>query len=162
MEIPNNPSEEEGSATNHVPHDEDNRDDGKDDVPVLEECADEEQQMITPAKQNETPEEEEQEHVDEEEQEHVDEEEQQEESTSTIANSPNGTLPIEEKLNTKDDESIEIINDATDTTSEKIISFSIDWSEAFKSPNVIGFSPSKIGSRHGLGKILARSMLKII
>jgi hypothetical protein len=145
--MPNNPPEETVSVTNHVPHDADNRDDGKDDVSVLEECVDEEQ-MITPVKQKETPEEEER--------------EEEEESTSTSVNSSNMTIPIEEKLNAMDDTSTEIINDDTDTTSEKIISFSFDWSEAFKSPNVIGFSPSKIGSRHGLGKILARSMLKII
>ena len=150
MEVPYNPPEKEVSVTNHVPHDADNRDDGKDDVPVLEECADEEQ-MITPVEQKETPEEEEQ------------EQEHEEESMSTRVNSPSMTLPIEEKLNTMDDISTEIINDDTaDTTSEKIISFSFDWSEAFKSPNVIGFSPSKFGSHHGLGKILlARGMRRI-
>jgi hypothetical protein len=150
MEMPNNPPEEEVSVTNHVPRDADNRDDGIDDVPVLETCADEEQ-MITPVKRKETPEVEERE-----------EEEQEKESTSTSVNSPSMTLPIEGKLNMMDDTSTEIINDDTDTTSEKIVSFSFDWSEAFKSPNVIGFSPSKIGSHHGLGKILDRGMPKNI
>lgn len=54
-------------------------------------------------------------------------------------------------LETKNDDESTKIDDASDKL-ERNISFSFDWSQAFKSPDILGFSPSQI-SHHGLGKI---------
>ena len=51
------------------------------------------------------------------------------------------------KLNSTDDD---VIDKAVPAQSSIIFPF--DWSEMFKSPITPGFSPSRIGSHHGLGK----------
>ena len=52
------------------------------------------------------------------------------------------------KLNSTDDD---VIDKAVVPAQNSII-FPFDWSEMFKSPITPGFSPSRIGSHHGLGK----------
>ena len=51
------------------------------------------------------------------------------------------------KLNSTDDD---VIDKAV--PAQNSIIFPFDWSKMFKSPITPGFSPSRIGSHHGLGK----------